>query len=113
MKFERTNGCGGVVRLMYHEAGSFEEGRSVHPDEGVVIHQENRNAFGVLLSRLETNSGQSDKAAFRILFETGFVLVGEDAVFDRVPELDFHGLRVDNRRNRLALRKRGNIGLDV
>jgi hypothetical protein len=46
MKFERTNGCGGIVRLMYHEARSFEEGRGVYPDEGVVFHKENRNAFG-------------------------------------------------------------------
>jgi hypothetical protein len=55
------------------------------------------------------NSGKSDEAALWILLEIDFVLAGEDAVFDSVPELDFYGLWVGSRRNRLAFRKRRNI----
>jgi hypothetical protein len=37
---------------------------------------------GVLPDRLETNLGKRDERAFRILPEIGFVLAGENAVFD-------------------------------
>ena len=37
---------------------------------------------GVLLNRLEANSGKGDEAALRILLKIGFILAGENAVFD-------------------------------
>jgi hypothetical protein len=45
MKFERTDCCRGVVRLINRKALSLEEGRCIHPDELVIFYDENRNAL--------------------------------------------------------------------
>ena len=42
--------------------------------------------------RLEANSSERREAALRILLEIGLILAGADAVFDRIPELDLHGV---------------------
>src|ERR1700735_1808729 len=49
----------------------------------------------------DRNAGKRDEAALRILLEIGFVFAGENAVLDRVPELDFHRPRVGSRAARL------------
>jgi hypothetical protein len=40
------------------------------------------HADRVLLDRFETNAGERDEAALRILLKIGFVLAGENAVLD-------------------------------
>jgi hypothetical protein len=45
VKFEATNGVGGVVCLKYCKARCLKRGRRIHPDQVLVLYHENRDGL--------------------------------------------------------------------